>query len=226
MSDAAPGSKPDASRSRSWPGSRTTMRSPTWSLSAALDDVAARSEPAQDRGLVTDLVYGTLRRQRSCDFLADRFLTTAPPPAARRALRLGAYQLAFRTDIPAYAAVDATVSAAPKRFRQFDQRRPPAGRRQPTGRRDLPRSGDAACRIPDWMIERLGADLGHEDAVASARGDERAAIGHDPRRRVRPGPWPRNGLPIWSRPARASWWSICAPRRAARRPRWPPAGPR
>ena len=85
-------------------------------LSATLD---ASGFDSQDRGLVTDLVYGTLRRRRSCDFLADRFLTTAPPPAARRALRLGSYQLAFRSDIPAYAAVDATVSAAPKRVRQF-----------------------------------------------------------------------------------------------------------
>ena len=66
---------------------------------------------------MTDLVYGTLRRQRSLDHLVDRFLTTAPPPSARRALRLGAYQLAFRDDIPTYAAVSATVEAAPKRFR-------------------------------------------------------------------------------------------------------------
>ena len=64
----------------------------------------------QDRGLVTDLVYGTVRRLRSVDHLVDRFLTSDPPPAARRALRLGAYQLAFRPDIPAYAAVAATAA--------------------------------------------------------------------------------------------------------------------
>ena len=65
----------------------------------------------QDRGFVTDLVYGTLRRQRTCDHLVDRFLTSDPPGPARRALRLGAYQLAFRDDVPDYAAVAATVQA-------------------------------------------------------------------------------------------------------------------
>jgi len=132
-------------------------------LSAALDESGFDS---QDRGLVTDLVYGTLRRQRSCDFLADRFLTTAPPPAARRALRLGSYQLAFRADIPAYAAVDATVSAAPKRFRQFVNA---VLRRVADSRPGDETYPDPGTRLsyPDWMIERLGTDLGHDDAVAA-----------------------------------------------------------
>jgi len=44
----------------------------------------------RDRRLVTELVYGTIRRRRSLDYLVDRFLVNDPPPAARAALRLGA----------------------------------------------------------------------------------------------------------------------------------------
>ena len=163
-------------------------------LSAALDESGFDS---QDRGLVTDLVYGTLRRQRSCDFLADRFLTTAPPPAARRALRLGSYQLAFRADIPAYAAVDATVSAAPKRFRQFVNA---VLRRVADSRPGDETYPDPGTRLsyPDWMIERLGADLGQDRRGRRPRGHERAAVGDDPVRRVRPG----SGLAVGGRTGR------------------------
>ena len=117
----------------------------------------------QDRGLVTDLVYGTLRRQRACDHLVDRFLASDPPPAARRVLRLGAYQLAFRDDIPAYAAVSSTVQAAPKRFRGLAN----AVLRKVSGAPvEYP---DDATRLsyPDWIVDRLVEDLGQSDAFAA-----------------------------------------------------------
>ncbi|MHB1138647.1 MAG: transcription antitermination factor NusB [Microthrixaceae bacterium] len=117
----------------------------------------------QDRGFVTDLVYGTLRRRRALDHLANRFLTSDPPPAARRVLRLGAYQLVERDDIPAYAAVGATVEAAPKRFRGLANA---VLRKVSTAPVTYP---DEATRLsyPDWMVDRLVADLGHDDAVAA-----------------------------------------------------------
>jgi len=120
---------------------------------------------ATDRGFVTDLVYGTLRRQRSVDHLVDRFLTTAPPPAARRALRLGAYQLAFRDDIPSYAAVSATVDAAPKRFRGLVNA---VLRKVATAPVQYP---DEATELsyPDWVVELLGADLGPKVTEAALR---------------------------------------------------------
>jgi 16S rRNA (cytosine967-C5)-methyltransferase len=113
-----------------------------------------------DRGFVTDLVYGTLRRQRACEHLCARFVATEPPPAARRALRLGAYQLAFRDDVPSYAAVDATVSAAPKRYRGLVNA---VLRKVASAPIEYP---DAATRLsyPDWIVERLRTDLGDEAA--------------------------------------------------------------
>lgn len=71
----------------------------------------------QDRGFITDLVYGTLRMQRACQAVINRYVVDLPPKPANRALRLGTYQLMYRSDVPTYAAVSATVQAAPKRFR-------------------------------------------------------------------------------------------------------------
>lgn len=129
-------------------------------LAAALD----RSELSDvDRGFATDLVYGTLRRRRAVDHLADRFLTSDPPPAARRALRLGVYQLVHRDDIPDHAAVSATVDASPKRFRGLVNA---VLRRVAAAPVDYP---DAATRLsyPDWVVDRLVEDLGRERALAA-----------------------------------------------------------
>ena len=118
---------------------------------------------AEDRGFVTDLVYGTLRHQRGVDHLADRFLSSAPPAAARRALRVGAYQLVHRPDVPDHAAVGATVQAAPKRYRGLVNA---VLRRVATAPVEYP---DDATRLsyPDWVVERLRADLGEERALGA-----------------------------------------------------------
>src|SRR5205085_5289887 len=70
----------------------------------------------RDRGFVTDLVYGTTRMQRACDFLVDRVLLRPVTADVRRVLRLGAYQLHF-ADVPAHAAVGETVAFAPQKVR-------------------------------------------------------------------------------------------------------------
>ncbi len=128
-------------------------------LSGALD----RSElgPA-DRRFVTDLVYGTTRMRRACDFLADRFLARPVDGRVRNALRLGAYQLAF-AGVPPHAAVGETVEVAP---------RPARGLVNAVLRRvaDAPVTWpDDATRlsVPDWVLEELTATLGAERALAA-----------------------------------------------------------
>ena len=79
----------------------------------ALDAALERSHmDERDRGLATELVYGTLRQQQRLDFylgqLADRPLRKLHP-AVLVALRLGAYQI-LETRIPPSAAVNETVS--------------------------------------------------------------------------------------------------------------------
>ncbi|MGB8698175.1 MAG: 16S rRNA (cytosine(967)-C(5))-methyltransferase, partial [Thermosynechococcaceae cyanobacterium] len=65
-----------------------------------------------DRRLLTELVYGCVRRMRSLDHLIDQ-LAQKParnqPPDVRTVLHLGLYQLRYLQHIPASAAVHTTV---------------------------------------------------------------------------------------------------------------------
>ena len=80
-----------------------------------------RGLTGRDAAFATELGYGTLRAAGALDeFLArcaDRPVE-AIDPAARAALRLGAYQL-LRTRVPPHAAVSATVDLAPRRAAGF-----------------------------------------------------------------------------------------------------------
>lgn len=65
-----------------------------------------------DRRLATELVYGTIRRQRTLDALIDQFAkrkSSQQPPDLRLLLHLGFYQLRYLHHIPAAAAVSTTV---------------------------------------------------------------------------------------------------------------------
>jgi 16S rRNA (cytosine967-C5)-methyltransferase len=116
----------------------------------------------RDRGFVTELVYGTTRMRRACDHLVDRFVMRELDVPTRAALRMGAYQLHFLAT-PAHAAVSATVSAVPRRTAGLVNA---VLRRVAEAPVEWP--GDAVrLSYPDWVVERLTADLGHDDAVAA-----------------------------------------------------------
>lgn len=116
----------------------------------------------RDRKFVTDLVYGTTRMRRACDALVDRFVSTNPSPEVRTVLRLGAYQLHF-AGVPAHAAVGETVELAPKRARGFVNA---VLRRVANTSMTWP-SDAVRLSYPDWIVERLIAELGHDDAIAT-----------------------------------------------------------
>jgi len=71
----------------------------------------------QDRGLVTELVYGTLRQQGRIDYILSRFLkkplTDLPLPILL-ILRLAVYQVFHMDRIPERAAVNEAVNLAKK----------------------------------------------------------------------------------------------------------------
>lgn len=117
----------------------------------------------RDRAFATELVYGTTRMRRACDWLVDRFLARPPDPRTRAVLRLGAYQLRFLGLAP-HAAVGETVAVAPGRTKGLVNavlRRVAA-----EGGVDWP---DAATRLsyPDWVVRRLVADRGEAVALAA-----------------------------------------------------------
>jgi len=81
----------------------------------ALDRVLTAEISSNDRRLITELVYGSVRRQRTLDALIDQFAkkpAQQQPPDLRLILHLGLYQLRYLTHVPAAAAVDTTVELA------------------------------------------------------------------------------------------------------------------
>jgi 16S rRNA (cytosine967-C5)-methyltransferase len=79
----------------------------------ALDQALRQTElNAPDRRLVTELVYGSIRRQRTLDALITQFATKPidqQPQDLRWMLHLGLYQMRYLDHVPASAAVDTTV---------------------------------------------------------------------------------------------------------------------
>lgn len=119
----------------------------------------------RDRGFVTELVYGTTRLRRACDWLVDRFLPDPDriDPIARTWLRIGAFQLAF-LGTPPHAAVGATVEAAPRKITGLCNA---VLRKVATS---LPVEWPSeAVRLsqPDWILDRLVEDLGEDRAIAA-----------------------------------------------------------
>lgn len=123
----------------------------------------------RDAALVTELVYGTLRMRRACDWLLEEWLSRRPPPEAVAPLRMGAYQLAFM-GTPAHAAVSSAVAATPRRWsgmvnavlRRVAEQvgAGSGGGERGVGWPDLP----TRLSYPDWIVELLEEDLGAERA--------------------------------------------------------------
>ncbi|MEO0970891.1 MAG: 16S rRNA (cytosine(967)-C(5))-methyltransferase, partial [Cyanobacteria bacterium J06639_18] len=82
----------------------------------ALDRVLKKASLSDnDRRLMTELVYGSVRRQRTLDALIDQLATKKShkqPPDLRTILHLGLYQLRYQAKIPTSAAVNTTVALA------------------------------------------------------------------------------------------------------------------
>jgi 16S rRNA (cytosine967-C5)-methyltransferase len=118
----------------------------------------------RDRAFVTELVYGTTRMCRACDWLIDRHLRRPVSPEVRAVLRLGAYQLAF-LHTPAHAAVSTTVDEAVPPARGLVN----AVLRRVADQLDDPAWPDVATELsyPDWVVAVLERDLGAAPARAA-----------------------------------------------------------
>jgi 16S rRNA (cytosine967-C5)-methyltransferase len=82
----------------------------------AIDRLLQQNQPSDlDRRLITELVYGCVRRQRTLDALIDQLAKKKAhqqPPDLRAILQLGLYQLRYLNQIPVSAAVNTTVDLA------------------------------------------------------------------------------------------------------------------
>jgi 16S rRNA (cytosine967-C5)-methyltransferase len=154
-------------------------------LDAAL--ASAGAIEAREAGLATELVYGTLRRALTLDAAlapCSRRPLDRVDPAARVALRLGAYELLFlRT--PPHAAVGEAVALAKRadhgRAAGFVNAVLRALARDPRLPEPPPLAADPAGHLllaeslPRWLAEEWVAWLGPEEALDLARAMNRPA---------------------------------------------------
>jgi len=127
-----------------------------------------------DRSLVTELVYGITRRQRTLDALIAEFTgkpTDKQPPDLRLILQIGIYQICFLDHIPNSAAVNTSVDLAKSQklgglsglvnavLRKVCQRH--EGQTLYTNIHDL----GTLYSFPDWLIELWIKQFG-QDATA------------------------------------------------------------
>jgi 16S rRNA (cytosine967-C5)-methyltransferase len=118
--------------------------------------------PDRDRAFATELVYGTTRHLRACDWFVDRFALGDLDPTVRAALRVGTYQLRF-LGTPPHAGVSATVDTVPRRARGLVN----AVLRKVAAADDSWPSDAVRLSYPDWVVARLTEDLGAERAEAA-----------------------------------------------------------
>lgn len=148
----------------------------------ALDRVLQSSElTTLDRRLVTELVYGSIRRQRTLNALIDQFANKPHQPSdLRLILQLGFYQLRYLTHIPPAAAVNTTVDLAKQNgfsglagvvngiLRQYDRAAHPQTPSPPSDPLHLP--ADPIARLatlhsfPDWIVRVWFDEFGAETA--------------------------------------------------------------
>ena len=134
-----------------------------------------------DRGLLTELVYGVLRRQGTLDHIISRFSKQRLEKLERAVLlllRLGLYQAFFLDRVPVSAAVNETVKLAhilaPRAagfinavLRSADRERDSIGYPEKTSD---PVGFISACYSnPRWITEQWIGQLGVEEAVALAQ---------------------------------------------------------
>ncbi|MBN2908303.1 16S rRNA (cytosine(967)-C(5))-methyltransferase RsmB [Polycladomyces sp. WAk] len=139
----------------------------------------------RDRGLATELVYGTVQRRNTLDWLLDSLLkkgVDSLQPWVRQLLRMGVYQLVYLDRIPARAAVHETVEIAKKRghrgisglvngvlralLRQPSVPEPPSS--MPTVERLA-----ITTSHPEWLVRRMMDVYGEQTAIAILEANNR-----------------------------------------------------
>ena len=130
-------------------------------LEEALSSTAITGLTPLDRGFARQLALTMLRRLGPMDKLLDTLLKKEPPEPARDLMRLGLAQ-ALWLDTPSFAAVDTSVSLAPKPLRGLVNGVLRNALRQPAP------ADDPESLAPPWLFARWTAAYGEADARAIA----------------------------------------------------------
>lgn len=76
------------------------------------------AEVTENRGFVTEVVYGSIRRYLTLKYLLQQCCGKMPDPEIEALIYVGMYQLIYM-DVDTYAAVNETVEATPENVRGF-----------------------------------------------------------------------------------------------------------
>ncbi len=83
----------------------------------AVKDVLSGSADSRDKGLITELIYGVIRRKLTLDYIISKYSKTKLKKLSKYLLlilRMGVYQIYFTDKIPDSAAVNESVKLAKK----------------------------------------------------------------------------------------------------------------
>lgn len=134
-----------------------------------------------DAGLATELVYGTIQRLNTIDFLLEPFVTKGMAklaPWVRNLLRLSFYQLYYLDRIPPHAVVNEAVNLAKKRGHQGISGMVNGVLRNVLRRKEelkLPEGLSSVQRIalehshPEWLVARWLEQYGEQTTEAICR---------------------------------------------------------
>ncbi|MFY0544476.1 16S rRNA (cytosine(967)-C(5))-methyltransferase RsmB [Brevibacillus sp. H7] len=139
---------------------------------------------APDAGLVTELVYGTIQRQGTLDFVLAQFVGGKKlQPWVRNLLRLSLYQIRFLDRIPDRAAVHEAVEIAKRKGHQGIAsmvngvlrnvlRQPDVWEKLPDG--DVVKRLAVAESHPEWLVREWIRVYGEETTRAICQSNNRA----------------------------------------------------
>lgn len=142
----------------------------------------------RDRGLLTELVYGTIQRRNTLDWILNGLVKKGVPSLemwVRQLLRMGVYQLRYLDRIPPRAAVHETVQIAKRKGHKGIAGLVNGVLRSYLRRKEEWKLPDSPSTVkeralltshPEWMVKRFWEVYGPEEAEALLRANNRPPL--------------------------------------------------
>lgn len=127
---------------------------------------------SKDKGLITNIVYGTLQNYRLCRYEWEDLVQKQPKAETAALLDMSVYQLLYMDKLPAYAIINEAVEIAKKHGgkKQGALVNAILHKVQQRGKRVLPKDEFQKLAIetshPDWLIMMWKAQYGEEKCRA------------------------------------------------------------
>lgn len=137
-----------------------------------------KGQETEHQGLLTELVYGTLRNLTYLEYQWQDLVSRRVRPRTAILLDLSIYQLFFMQAVPDYAVIHEAVETADPAERGFVNavlRQVQRRGRRPAAGRDVLRKTALETSHPEWLLRLWAAHYGEETAIAIARHDQTPA---------------------------------------------------